>query len=413
MWPVIVDVVAAVVAGGLVTFLAWRWPHAPVAAPQVEPSTIRTEVRRHGRLARMLQARIDPQATTGLALTVAGAVVIIGGVGVGLLLFMVRRNLGFAKWDLSAARFGAQHATSASTAVLRNLSLLGGTIGLIVVVALTLVIEQRRIPHRAAIGFLLLVVVGQNLLANGIKVLVNRARPDLSQLTGFAGSSFPSGHSTAAAATYAAIALLLSRRRPPATRSLLAGGAAAIAVAIAASRVLLGVHWLTDVMAGLALGWAWFAACSIAFGGRLMRFGAPVEVAEQAAEAQAHGRRRNGAQLPPPVPDPVPASASGVIRRGDEVSTERGSGQAGLDATAREPQPPDRGPEPPSIRSPIVLPTRSARSATDPASPRPWRARRSATRSTPSSPTCRSARGRAPSSSTCSAGRRPVRAHGA
>ena len=117
MWPVIVDVVAAVVAGGLVTLLAWRWPHAPVAAPQVEPSTIRTEVRRHGRLARMLQARIDPQATTGLALTVAGAIVIIGGVGAGLLLFMVRRNLGFAKWDLSAARFGAQHATSASTAV--------------------------------------------------------------------------------------------------------------------------------------------------------------------------------------------------------------------------------------------------------------------------------------------------------
>ena len=287
MWPVIVDLVAAVVAGGVVTLLVRRWPYAPVTAPKVEPSTIQAKVRRHGRLAQMLRARVDPQATTGLALTVAGAVVIVGGVGVGLLLFMVRRNLGFAEWDLSAARFGAQHATSASTAVLRDISQLGGTLGLIVVVLLTLVVEQRRIPNRAAIGFLLLVVVGQNLLANGTKVLVSRARPDLSQLTGFAGSSFPSGHSTAAAATYAAIALLLSRRRSPATRSLLAGGAVAIAVAVAASRVLLGVHWLTDVMAGLALGWAWFAACSIAFGGRLMRFGAPVVVAEQAATAQA------------------------------------------------------------------------------------------------------------------------------
>ena len=295
MWPVIVDVVAAVVAGGLVTLLVRRWPHAPVAAPQVEPSTIRTEVRRHGRLARVLRARVDPQATTGLALTVAGAIVIVGAVGVGLLLFMVRRNLGFAHWDLSAARFGARHVTSASTAVLRDISLLGGTLGLIVVVLLTLVIEQRRIPSRAAIGFLLLVAVGQNLLANGTKFLVNRARPDLNQLTGFAGSSFPSGHSTAAAATYAGIALLLSRRRSPATRSLLAGGAVAIAVAVAASRVMLGVHWLTDVMAGLALGWAWFAACSIAFGGRLMRFGAPVVVAEQAAVAQA----RDGAGAVP------------------------------------------------------------------------------------------------------------------
>ena len=287
MWPVIVDVVAAVVAGGLVTLIVRRWPHAPVGAPQVAPSTIRTGVRRHDRLAQVLRARVDPQATTGLALTVAGAVVVVGGVAVGLLLLMVRRNLGFAEWDLSAARFGAQHATSASTAVLRDISLLGGTLGLIVVVLIALVVEQRRIPNRAAIGFLLVVVVGQNLLANGIKVLVDRARPDLIQLTGFAGSSFPSGHSTAAAATYAAIGLLLSRRRSPATRSLLAGGAVAIAVAVAASRVLLGVHWLTDVMAGLALGWAWFAACSIAFGGRLMRFGAPVVVAEHVAEAQA------------------------------------------------------------------------------------------------------------------------------
>ncbi len=40
MWPVIVDLVAAVVAGGLVTLLVRRWPHAPVTAPQVEPSTI-------------------------------------------------------------------------------------------------------------------------------------------------------------------------------------------------------------------------------------------------------------------------------------------------------------------------------------------------------------------------------------
>ena len=119
--------------------------------------------------------------------------------------------------------------------MLRDISQLGGTLGLIVVVVLTLVVEQRRIPNRAAIGFLLLVVVGQNLLANGTKVLVNRARPDLSQLTGFAGSSFPSGHSTAAAATYAAIALLLEPAPSPATRSLLAGGAVAIAVAVAAS----------------------------------------------------------------------------------------------------------------------------------------------------------------------------------
>ena len=66
---------------------------------------------------------------------------------------------------------------------------------------------------------------------------------------------------------------------------MLTGLAAGIAVAVAASRVLLDVHWLTDVIAGLALGWAWFAVCAIAFGGRILRFGAAAETAARVADA--------------------------------------------------------------------------------------------------------------------------------
>jgi undecaprenyl-diphosphatase len=60
-----------------------------------------------------------------------------------------------------------------------------------------------------------------------------------------------------------------------------------LAVAVAASRVLLAVHWTTDVIAGIALGWAWFALCAVAFGGRLLRFGATAERVQRRAQTES------------------------------------------------------------------------------------------------------------------------------
>ena len=67
-------------------------------------------------------------------------------------------------------------------------------------------------------------------------------------------------------------------------RALLAGGAVTIAVAVACSRVMLGLHWMSDVIAGLAFGWAWFGICAIAFGGRFLVLGAPVQQAAEKVE---------------------------------------------------------------------------------------------------------------------------------
>lgn len=264
-----------------------RWPWRDPAAPRLADPEIRAAVRRHAGLRALLRSRLDPTAATGLALTVAIVIFVVAATAIGVLAAMVRSNAGFAQYDPRVALWASRHATTSSTSALRFISQFGGALVVIPLAVAVAVVESLRTRTRSVWAFLLLVVGGQFLLANTIKFFVDRARPTIDQLTGFSGKSFPSGHATAAAATYAAFALLLGRRRSLNTRAIAAGSAVALAIVIAGTRVLLGVHWLTDVIAGLVLGWAWFAVCSFAFGGRLLRFGAPVEAAEQAAGGSA------------------------------------------------------------------------------------------------------------------------------
>jgi undecaprenyl-diphosphatase len=259
-----------------------RWPAADPAA-DVSGSVGRKLQR--DRRPGFVRARLDPTTLTGLALTVASICVIVGGVVAGILFYVVRARVGGLDVDITVAEWAAKHASNASTTLLRAITLLGSTPVVIGVGLVVGVIEYRRIRSRSLWLFLTLVIGGDLLVVNLIKAGVARARPAIDPLTSFAGSSFPSGHTAAAAACYSAVALVMSRGRSPRTRAMLAGLAAGIAVAVGMSRMLLGVHWLTDVLAGLAVGWAWFAVCAIAVGGRLLTFGAAAE--QQPAEEEA------------------------------------------------------------------------------------------------------------------------------
>jgi undecaprenyl-diphosphatase len=287
MTVVVVVVCAAVGAAVVAGTVAWFLPNFDPAAPHPPLRAIQEEVVTRPRLARFLRSRGDPAALTGLALTIALVLVLAGGVAVGALFVMAQHNVGLAHYDMSAARWGAAHATDSSTRFLRDVSFVAATPCMIVIATVTAVWEYRRSRRLAVVAFMATVAVGQLVVSNLVKLLVERPRPDIARLTHVAGSSFPSGHSTTAAAVFAAVAFLLGRRRSQRAKAFLAAGAAAIAAAVATSRVLLGVHWFTDVLAGLALGWAWFALTSIAFGGRVLRFGQPVEIAERVAETTA------------------------------------------------------------------------------------------------------------------------------
>jgi membrane-associated phospholipid phosphatase len=273
---------AAVVAGCLAGFAAARWP--AVDPTRTVGAAARGASKRGGRTRRFLRARIDASAATGLGLTLAVIGIVVGGTVLGVLAFLVRTSdTGLVGIDRSAAVWGAQHATTFSTFIIRGVTQLGATVTIVVGGVALAVLEYRRIPSRSMPLFLLLVVLGQLVIVNVIKVAVARVRPDIDPLATFSGTSFPSGHTTAAAAFYAGSAMVASRGRSLRGRATLAGVAVGVAVAVGASRVLLGVHWFSDVIAGLALGWGWFAICATAFGGRLLRFGAPVEAAQVAA----------------------------------------------------------------------------------------------------------------------------------
>jgi undecaprenyl-diphosphatase len=283
--PVVAVVVAfALIGGCAAAAAAWYWPAADPVAPRASAGEIEDVVQARPFLARWLRSHADPETSTRVAL--AGAIVVLAAAfaAIGVLLVMVHTNAGLAHYDLSAARWGASHATSTSSRVLRDVSLLGGTPAMILIGVAVSTFEYVRTRRPAVFAFFALVVVGQVVIVNLTKLAVDRARPSIAQLTGFSGASFPSGHAATAAATFAAAALLLGRGRARPARVALAGAVGAIAFAVATTRVLLGVHWLTDVVAGLIIGWAWFALCSLAFGGRMLRFAEPVRVAEHAAD---------------------------------------------------------------------------------------------------------------------------------
>jgi membrane-associated phospholipid phosphatase len=238
------------------------------------------------RAARFLRRRLDPEAATGLALTVALGLIFLAALGFGLVSDMVTSRTGLYRYDAGVAGWGATHATPLSTRLLGWITWLGGTAVVLPLALLLGVLEWVRRRRATVLAFALTVVVGQNLIHNGVKLLVQRERPPVPHLADSSGFSFPSGHSAAAAATWAAVALVLGRGRPWRVKALLAAGAAAVAAAVAASRVLLGVHWVTDVVGGVALGFGWFVVCSIAFGGALLHFAAPAERVEAEEERE-------------------------------------------------------------------------------------------------------------------------------
>lgn len=179
-----------------------------------------------------------------LALAAACAAAVAG-------LAVAYRHDPAARWDEAVARYAADHASDGLVDVAAFLGRVGGGTGMaIVAVAAALALARRGRRGEAALAALSYAVT--EVASQVLKAVLGRPRPELAPAIELpASAAYPSGHASVALAVLVVAAVLLVRPRAgpwPVAGALLA------ALAIGASRVVVGVHWTTDVLGGWALG---------------------------------------------------------------------------------------------------------------------------------------------------------------
>jgi membrane-associated phospholipid phosphatase len=167
-------------------------------------------------------------------------------------------NDPLARWDVEYARWLAGERTPAGIDAFRVVTFFGGPTVVFVVGAVTSLLLYRRGLRRDA-ALIVLVLVGAQLLNLLLKLAFHRPRPEVA-FVHLDTYSFPSGHAMMSAALYGTLAYLAwrhmrSRRR----QSLLLLGTSALVALICFSRLYLGMHYLSDVLAGAAGGVFWLA----------------------------------------------------------------------------------------------------------------------------------------------------------
>jgi membrane-associated phospholipid phosphatase len=130
----------------------------------------------------------------------------------------------------------------------------------VVMLALSWCLWQRQWRSGAT---LLFACLGTLMLNQGMKLVFARPRPLLwPRLIPEVSYGFPSGHALGSLVLYGFLAYLLARRYPRKARSVY-GAAVMLIAAIGLSRLYLGVHYPTDILAGYAVGWLWLSICIV------------------------------------------------------------------------------------------------------------------------------------------------------
>ena len=163
-------------------------------------------------------------------------------------------------WDALALRqaHAWRAAHPALEPLLRDITALGSTVlmALFTVIVVGYLAAQRQFTRALCVGA---AMASGSVAVTALKAFIGRARPDPS-LAAFVqdGLSFPSGHASMSAMFFLTVGTLLAQQHCTwRVRAYVIGVAALLTVLVGASRVLLGVHWATDVAAGWLFGAGW------------------------------------------------------------------------------------------------------------------------------------------------------------
>jgi membrane-associated phospholipid phosphatase len=173
----------------------------------------------------------------------------------GLLLASVGETIVRADARIAVALHA--HATPAATDGFRLVTQFGSTAALVAITALA-ASWLLRLGRRQDAALLVVTLVGAQALTWGLKAVFRRDRPSFEDPLATATSfSYPSGHALTSIAVYGALACVAASALHRRARAGCLAGAAVLVAAIGFSRVYLGVHYLSDVVAGYCAGVAW------------------------------------------------------------------------------------------------------------------------------------------------------------
>jgi membrane-associated phospholipid phosphatase len=221
------------------------------------------------RLPDAVRARFDPGGRYGLRVSLLAIAMVLVAVPFSSLTFQVLADGPITRLDGEVANRLNDwvHRSDTAVTVLEAISWLGRPLWFYVLIGGASAYLWRHGRRTRLIVFLVVTSLGGGIVDTVVKIAVDRPRPvvDHPVATAF-GKSFPSGHSMSSVVCYGALMLVfLPVFRSVAARRLAVGLTGLVVLAIGCSRLLLGVHFVSDVIGGYVLGAAWLIGAVAAF----------------------------------------------------------------------------------------------------------------------------------------------------